>query len=228
MRTKEYCGVLFDLDGTITDSKEGILDSLEYSLKNTEAAGMSRESLQDYIGEPLKIIYGEIFKTDDSKIIDEAIVRYRDYFARKGISNNKVYPHISSLLMNIRKERKMVFLTTIKPRIYARRILEMYGLLDYFTDVFGSEMDGRNSTKKELISLALEKWKKKCGGNLLMVGDRDSDIEGAEQNNLDSVGVKYGYSKPKEIENAHPTYIAETPEELLILFKKLKLIRGDI
>ena len=228
MKIKEYCGVLFDLDGTITDSKEGILDSLEYSLENTEAEEITRDSLQDYIGEPLKIIYAEIFKTDDSKIIDEAIVRYRDYFARKGIINNKVYPHINSLLMSIRKERKMVFLTTIKPRIYARRILEMYGLLEYFTDVFGSEMDGRNSTKKELISLALEKWRKKCGGDFLMVGDRDSDIEGAKQNNLDSVGVKYGYSKQNEIENACPTYIAETPEELIILFKKLKLIKGDI
>ncbi|MGE3063391.1 MAG: HAD hydrolase-like protein [bacterium] len=223
MRHKKYCGAIFDLDGTITDSQEGILDSLLYSLKKSDVHDVTREELKHYIGEPLKLIYSEILKTDDSEKIDFAIKKYREYFAKKGIKNNRVYPMMENILMDLSKNRSMVFLTTIKPRLYAKRILRMYGLIDYFTDVFGSEMDGRNSTKKELIGIALAKWSKKCEGELIMVGDRDSDIAGAKKHGLDSIGVRYGYSKRLEIDKAKPTFIASTPNDLKRIFLEIGL-----
>lgn len=223
MTHKKYCGAIFDLDGTITDSKEGILDSLMHSLRKCGDERTAREELKHYIGEPLKAIYSEVLKTNDEERIDFAIKSYRKYFSRKGIKNNMVYPKIGKVLADLSGSGSMVFLTTIKPRLYARRILRMYGLLEHFTDVFGSEMDGRNSTKRELIGLVLQKWRKRCQGELIMVGDRDSDIEGAKHHNLDSIGVLYGYSKKSEIRRAKPTFMAETPLDLRRIFSELKL-----
>ena len=102
----------------------------------------------------------------------------------------------------------------------------MYGLIGYFTEVFGSEMDGRNSTKKELIGLALSKWGGKRKGAFIMVGDRESDIQGARQHNLDSIGVKYGYSKRGEILRAEPTYTAKTASDLKRIFCEIGLTGG--
>ncbi|MDD3803698.1 MAG: HAD hydrolase-like protein [bacterium] len=220
---KKYCGAIFDLDGTLTDSKDGILDSLIYSLEKSSVHGVTRDDLKHYIGEPLKLIYKEILQTKNEKRIDSAIIFYREYFAENGIKNNRVYPQIEIILRELKESNSIVYLTTIKPRIYARRILRMYGLIDYFSGVFGSEMDGRNSTKQELIRLALAKKPARRVGELIMVGDRESDIEGAKFHNLDSIGVKYGYSKKMELERANPTFIANTPQELRRIFSKIGL-----
>jgi len=227
MKYKNYCGVIFDLDGTITDSKEGIIDSLEYSLIKAGAGKIKRDFLKHYIGEPLKMIYREVLDTEDLETIERAIIYYREYFSKNGIKKNKVYPNLPKILERTHKNNKMIFLTTIKPRIYAKKILRMFNLADNFNEVFGSEMDGKNSSKKDLIHLALSKWSKKCSGEFIMVGDRSSDIEGAKLYNLDSIGVKYGYSKSGEIERAKPTFIAATTNELEKIFAEIGLTRSE-
>lgn len=209
---KNYKNVIFDLDGTLTDSKEGIIDSLNYSLEYF-GIKLEREKLAKYIGEPLFKIYKEVLNTESKEKIDFAVSLYRKKFEDEGMYKNRVYDGVYELLESLNKNGKNIFLATIKPTKFAQKILEHFSLMKYFKYVQGTEMDGSNASKEELINSILLKFNIEKN-SVVMVGDRKSDFDGAEIHSIDSIIVCYGYIEENEKKLINPTFFVESVSEL--------------
>ena len=215
---KNYKYVLFDLDGTLTDPKEGITKSVAYAL---EAYGIHVEDLDSlckFIGPPLKDSFVKFYGFSEEQGY-EAVEKYREYFRPYGVYENKVYDGVDKLLIELKASGKMIILATSKPTVFANTILEHFDLMKYFDVVCGSELDGSRVKKGDVITYALEQVAEKDTGfdksKAVMIGDREHDILGAKENGLDSIGVLYGYGDRAEHEAAGADYIVETVEELI-------------
>lgn len=212
-KIKDYAYVLFDLDGTLTDPKEGITKSVAYAL---DAYGISVEDLDSlckFIGPPLKESFMVYYGMDDAQG-DEAVAKYRERFSVTGLFENKVYAGIRELLEDLNKKGKTLIVATSKPAIYSKQILEHFDLMKYFKFLSGSELDGTRVDKAEVIAYALQENGIEDLSQVIMVGDREHDIIGANKNGIDSVGVLYGYGCREEFENNHAMYVAESVEKL--------------
>lgn len=207
--------VLFDLDGTLTDPGEGITNSVMYSLKKYGIEVADRSTLYKFIGPPLHESYENYFSFSHEQAM-EAVGYYREYYADRGIFENGVYEGIQPMLQTLKEQGVLCLVATSKPEKYARQILEHYDLLQYFYYVAGAHMDGSRTDKAEVIAYALEQVPEKTDrSRILMVGDRLHDIAGAKKNQLDSIGVLFGYGSEKELREAGADYLAEDPEELI-------------
>lgn len=207
--------VILDLDGTITDSKKGIMMALEYSLLMSGINKPGRYDLESYIGLSLSTIYREILETEDEHTIKAAVEHYRDEFTRTGMTDMKLYEGIDETIRKLHERKCILLLASIKPALYSSEILEHYGLLRYFRDIFGSREDSNNGSKAHIIEDALSS----ADGRSIMIGDRRGDILGAKENSIGSMGVLYGYGSEKEITEAGPDYIAHKPEDIIKLLK---------
>ena len=204
--------ILFDLDGTLTDPKVGITKSVAYALREFGIETKDPDALCGFIGPPLKASFAHFYGMDDADA-DRAVAKYREYFRQKGIFENAVYPGIPELLGRLEAAGKRLMVATSKPTVFARTILEHFGLATYFCEIVGSELDGTRADKGEVIACALA-----SSGfgpeQAVMVGDRSYDIIGAAQNRLPAVGVLYGYGSREELEAAGAFGLANTVEEL--------------
>lgn len=208
-----YSTILFDLDGTLTDSEQGIINSIEYALKKYEIRLESKADLRKFLGPPLKDSFIQFCGFSEEKA-DEAVNFYREYFKEKGIFENIVYQGIYDLLEKLKSKNKTLILATSKPEPFTLRILEHFDLLKYFDFVAGSNMDNTRCRKDEVISYALNSCKITDLSSAIMVGDREHDIIGAKKVGIDSIGVLYGYGNLQELKNAGATYIAKDTEEI--------------
>ena len=208
----EYNHILFDLDGTLTDSAKGVTKSVQHALKQY-GINASLEELKSFIGPPLHQSFMEVYgfsKQEAYRVVEY----YRNYYSDVGIFENKVYPDIVELLENLNKSSKKVYLATSKPTFFAEKILKHFKLDHYFTTIAGSNLDGTRVEKKEVIARVLEENRMLIINESVMVGDRKHDIIGARAWNLDSIGVTYGYGSFKELQEAGSTMIAESVPEL--------------
>lgn len=219
---KNYKYVLFDLDGTLTDPKEGITKSVAYAL---EAYGIHVEDLDSlckFIGPPLKDSFVKFYGFSEEQGY-EAVEKYREYFRPHGVYENKVYAGVDKLLAELKASGKMIILATSKPTVFANTILEHFDLMKYFDVVCGSELDGSRVKKGDVITYALEQVAEKDTGfdksKAVMIGDREHDILGAKENGLDSIGVLYGYGCMEEFEQHGANAVAETIEDLMEMLK---------
>lgn len=214
-----YRYILFDLDGTLTDPKEGITRCVQYALQyfGIEA---DTEDLIDFIGPPLLESFQKYYHLDDEQG-HTALKKYRERFSDIGIFENGVYPGIQELLAALKNQGRKIALATSKPGVYAERILERYELLPYFDVVVGSELDGRRTDKGEVITEALKQLQiqNEQKQEVLMIGDRLHDMVGAGKNQIDKLGVYYGYAHDGELEEAGADYIVHTVEELAEFFE---------
>lgn len=205
--------VLFDLDGTLTDPGEGITNSVIFSLEKFGITVSNRAELYKFIGPPLLYSYKEYygFSESDAKL---AIKYYREYFSEKGIFENRVYDGITDMLGKLRGNNIRLSVATSKPEPFALKILEHFGLTEYFSLVAGATMDETRSEKHEVIEYALRGLHIEDKACCIMVGDRKHDILGAKKNGLKSVGVLYGYGSRGELETAGADMLAETPLDI--------------
>lgn len=214
-----YQYILFDLDGTLTDPKEGITKCVQYALKyfGIEA---DTEELVDFIGPPLLESFQKYYHLDDTQG-QMALKKYRERFTDIGIFENGVYPGIAELLSKLKGQGRKIALATSKPGVYAQRILEKYELLPYFDVVVGSELDGRRTDKGEVITEAIRQLQMSAAHkkDILMIGDRLHDMIGAAKNQIDRLGVYYGYAHQGELESAGADYIVHTVSELTAFFE---------
>lgn len=216
---KNYKYFLFDLDGTLTDPKEGITKSVAYALKSYGIEVEDLDTLCKFIGPPLKDSFVKFYGFSEEQGY-EAVEKYREYFKPYGVYENKVYEGVDKLLADLKDGGKMVVLATSKPTVFANVILEHFGLTKYFDVISGSELDGSRVKKGDVIAYALEQIAKIEGADSIdkslavMIGDREHDILGAKENGLDSIGVLYGYGDRAEHEAAGAGCIVETVEEL--------------
>jgi len=202
--SKKY--ILFDLDGTVTDSKRGILKSMQYALKSfgAEIKDEELDSYSFFLGPPLRDSFNVLKNRFGlpEKDTELAVEKYREYFVPKGMFENDLYPGIETLLKNLKESGKTVILATSKVEAYAKRILEYFNILKYFDITAGSELDGRRSKKSEVILYALAQCRAlpdEEKAKSVMVGDRNHDIIGAAQAGIDSIGVLYGYGSREEL-----------------------------
>jgi len=210
-----YGVVLFDLDGTLTDSGPGIASSVSHALSALGAAPLSDAQLRAFMGPPAHDGFEAL--GFDAATSERAVTEYRSYMAEKGLYENEVYPGVEDVLMGLREDGVTMAVATSKPTVFAMRVLEHFGLFGYFAYVSGSELDGRARAKQEVITNAITALALAGRDDVCMVGDRDLDVCGAAALGLPAIGVSWGYSAPGELERAGPVAIAHTPVELLAL-----------
>lgn len=210
-KSNPYTAVLFDLDGTLTDPEEGITRSFRYALHRFGIEEPDSVKLRQVIGPPLLEsfikLYG--FSQIDALLAIEA---YREYFSEKGIYENRIYPEIEEALKLLQHNGMKLIVATSKPAVFAKRILEHFGISQYFTFVAGSELDGTRTGKAEVIQWALSQTDERPE-NAVMVGDRMHDMIGAVKTGVHPVGVLYGYGSREELTEAGAAYLAQTPRQ---------------
>ena len=211
-----YDYFLFDLDGTLTDPGLGITNSVAYALGKYGITVEDRRELYPFIGPPLRQSFSEFYGFDEEKTKEE-VAFYREYFSEKGLFENEVYEGIPEVLSQLKQAGKKLLVATSKPEEFTNRILEHFGLAEYFDFVAGATMDETRNEKADIIAYALEQIADADKSKIVMVGDRKFDILGARENGIDSIGVLYGYGLRTELEEAQATHIVEKPEELLRL-----------
>lgn len=205
---KQYKYLLFDLDGTITDSETGITQCVAYALNYFGIQVNDLRELSPFIGPPLLDSFKDFYNfTDEQATV--AVAKYRERYADKGILENELYPGIKELLADAQKNGKTVILATSKPEIFAKRILDHFGLSDYFSFVAGSGLDGSLHTKTDVINYILQSNQITNLESVVMIGDRKHDIIGAKNVGIDSIGVLYGFGDYKELSDAGADHIAE-------------------
>lgn len=207
-----YENLLFDLDGTLTNSSSGIIASIAYALNKMNVKVPGADILNSFLGPPLLdsfIKYCGMQNADAARAVDY----YRDRYSKKGLYENTVYPGIHRLLEMLSARGTKLYLATSKPKVYADKILEYFGLSGFFIETFGCGLDGALHEKSEVIAYAMKK-QSIAAESAVMIGDRKYDILGAKVNNIKSIGVLYGYGSPAELIEAGADIIAESVEEL--------------
>jgi len=210
---KKYDICLFDLDGTLTDSEQGIKNSFAHAAKSfgINPAGVD---ISRFLGPPIRESARIILGRDDEDEIEALVAKYREYFVERGMFENEVYPGVIELLEALAQSGVILTVATSKVGIYAERILEHFDLAKYFRLIVGCEMNGERSTKFELITHTF-KTLGIDGSRAVMIGDRRQDIEGAKSAGVDNVAAIWGYSTPGEFYATPPTFFAKTPADIL-------------
>lgn len=203
---------LFDLDGTITDSKQGIINSIQFALKKFDIDEKNIEKLENFIGPPLTESFQKYYNMSKEESF-RAVDFYREYFANKGIYENQVYAGIEQVFIKLKRLNKSLIVATSKPEVFAKKIIKYFNFDKYFDLIAGSTLDGSISEKHDVINYALSNIQIPKEA-IVMIGDRKHDILGAYKNNLDSVAVGYGYGSIAEQKKCKPTYFAKTVEDL--------------
>ena len=210
-RSMVYQWYLFDLDGTLTDPKEGITKCFRYALEKMGVESPELTELEQYIGPPLMKSFQQYFSEEGAK---KAVEYYRERYREIGIFENGVYDGIEEVLKAAKLSGKKLALATSKPQHFAQIIMDHYGLSQYIDVLVGARDDVQ--TKADVIrqvfaEAGMDDADKK---QAIMVGDRMHDIEGAKECGIDSLGVRFGYAKQNELEEAGADYIVATTEEL--------------
>ena len=210
--------ILFDLDGTLTDPKEGITKCVQHALKYF---GIERDcdELISFIGPPLKEQFMEYASLTEEEGV-KAVEVYRERFAPTGIFENRIYDGIIPMLDELKKQGKVMVLATSKPTVFAEKIVEKYGIKPFLSHLEGSELNGRNTDKALVIKNAMERVGASAE-NTVMVGDRIHDCEGAMKNSIPCVGVSYGYGGAEELKKGNACAIAHSPGELLKILSSM-------
>lgn len=204
--------VLFDLDGTLSNSFEGISGGVLYALEELGYPAPPRESLASFIGPPLFDEFKRRFGMDD-ETAREAVRLYRVYYPQKGIYEQFPNEGAEELLKTLKERGVKICLATSKPQEYSEKILKNFGFEEYFDVVIGATFDGALSAKSDIIALALEKTGSKPE-NALMVGDRFYDVEGAHACGVRCAGVLCGFGSRREFEDCKADFIAETLSDI--------------
>lgn len=205
--------LLFDLDGTLTDSAPGIFGCIRHALRELGFAGPAESDLRRAVGPPLHISFREIFGITEDGVVEEAMRLYRERFATVGLFENEVYPGIPVTLSSLKESGYRLRVATSKPKVFADRIIDHFGLRPFFPEVYGSELSGQRAGKPELIRYVLDSEGVSAAG-ACMVGDRSHDIVGAKENGLTSVGVLWGYGSVAELLEAGADALALRVSEL--------------
>lgn len=209
-----YKYILFDLDGTITESGPGIMNSVRYAVQKMGCPALPEETLRKFVGPPLADSMQKYCGMTPSEA-KKAITLYREYYTSKGMFENSLYPGVEDMLKALKDGGKVLALATSKPELFAKQILKYFHIDDLFTVICGASMDEKLVEKAAIITnalqaLGIDETHKK---DVLMVGDREHDVLGAKANDLDTLGVLYGYGDLPELQQAGAAYIAQTAGE---------------
>ncbi len=205
--------LLFDLDGTLTDSRPGIFASIRHALAAMDADDAhDDEALRRCLGPPLRESFASLLASRDGAVIDRAIAHYRERFAEIGWRENSVYVGIADSLAALSARGHRMFVCTSKPLVYARRIVEHFGLAGWFARIAGPGLDGALDDKRDLLALLLRE-ERLDPTRTVMIGDRHHDLLAARANGTRAVGVLWGYGSREEL--AAADMLVASPERLV-------------
>ncbi|HKK43660.1 MAG TPA: HAD hydrolase-like protein [Bacteroidales bacterium] len=210
--------LLFDLDGTLTDPREGIINSILYALDHLGIEESRVNELNSLIGPPLRESFIKRYNLSE-KMGDRALKLYREYFGVKGIYENRLYEGVDNVLESLYETKFRIFLATSKPTVYATEILKHFNLDRFFTDITGSNIDNTRTDKSEVIAHVVNS-NTLITKHSVMIGDRKHDLIGARNNNMRSVAVTYGYGTTGELRAEHPDLLVNSCRELIPAFIK--------
>lgn len=193
--------LIFDLDGTLTNPELGITRCMLYALEQLGFAVPDPASLRQYIGPPLRFAFAELLGTSDTELIERAVVVYRERFGTIGLYENEPYPETAASLERLARAGHRLYVATAKAEVYARRILEHFGLSQHFVQVYGAALSGEGSHKSELLARMVEEQRIDPGRSV-MIGDRAGDVAAARFNRMVGVGVLWGFGTVAELESA--------------------------
>lgn len=213
-----YKAIFFDLDGTLTESGEGITKSVQYALEKIGKLEEDLEKLKVFVGPPLMEQFMKYAGVDEATG-RKAVEFYRERYEVKGIYENHPYESVEEMLQELKRKGYILAVASSKPEYYVTQILDYFKLSSYFDVVVGSEMNGARTSKSEVIEEALKRINMSDKRNeVLMVGDKEHDVLGARAAGLDCVAVAYGYGTQEELTEANPLKIVDSVDELLHFF----------
>lgn len=214
--------ILIDLDGTLTDPSPGFIASIRHALQTLQYPIPPDEIIRQQIGPPIESGMALLLGTSDVEAVNAAITCYRQRYGSIGLFENSVYAGIEESLIALRNSGARMFVATSKPHAFANRILNHFGLSQYFEALYGSELDGTHANKSVLISHLLQK-ESLAAESTIMIGDRLHDAAGALSNGLTSIGVAWGFGSREELTNAGVHAICEQPSLLPTVISSLKI-----
>lgn len=204
--------VFFDLDGTLTDPREGILDCLRFALSSLGVQIPGDAELEQFIGPPLHKTFRLL--CEDHVLAEKALAIYRRRYAETGLYQNRLYEGVDACLEHLDSKVDFNYVVTSKPAVYANRIVEHFGIHRRFKVVYGSNLDGSLSDKAELLAHVL-KSEQLHANDCVMVGDRSYDVVGAKHHGIRSIGVLWGYGSEGELREAGADSLCESPKDLV-------------
>ncbi len=196
--------LLFDLDGTLTDSRLGITRAIQVALRAEGIEEPDLRRLEVFIGPPLLQSFMTHYGFDEARAW-RAVEAYRGYFRATGLYENEVYAGIRELLAELQAAGRRLYLVTAKPRVFAVEILRHFALAEFFTALHGSELDGTRADKTELLRFVLE-TEGLAPESCLMLGDREHDLIAAQANGVAAVALGYGFGSREELERQRPAF----------------------
>ena len=205
--------IFFDLDGTLTDSSPGILNGVAYALQKCGLEETDRDKLYRFIGPPLLDIFQEAYGMTRERAL-EAVEYYREYYRAGGMYENSPYEGIHALLADLKAAGKTLALATAKPGVFAVPIMEKFDLAQYFDQFGTASLDESRNQKHQVVAHTLELCDYPSPETVVMVGDRNHDVDGARVHGIETVGVLYGFGDRAELEAAGAAAIAETVDNL--------------
>ena len=203
--------ILFDLDGTLTDPREGIVGCIKHALATLQRPVPNDNVLATFIGPPLRDTFRVLLGSEHE--VDTAVAAYRERFTGVGMFENAVHEGIPEVIDALSARGARLFVATSKPHVFARQILAYFGLDKRFEAIYGSELDGRLADKTELVNHALAA-SRLAPADIVMVGDRLHDVVGALRNGVFPVGVLWGFRSEQELLTAGAKKILRHPHEL--------------
>lgn len=204
-----FSHILFDLDGTLTNPRLGIGNSLKYALRQMQIDGYSDEILERFVGPPLQDGFKNLFGLNERNT-NLAVEHFRTYFGEKGLYENEPYPGIAELLEELHLSGKRVYVVTSKLEKYAKMIIRHFEFDRYIDDLVGAESTGKHSGKGQLIFELMERNRIPASSSVIMIGDTHYDMIGAKENEISSIAVGYGFGTYETLNSCNPDYLVES------------------
>ena len=205
---------LFDLDGTLTDSRPGIVACIRYAVEGLERACPDDDALAAFIGPPLRGTFATLLQTTEPAAVEAALARYRERYAVTGLFENRVYEGVPEMLAAVGVRAPALYVATSKPTVYAERIVRHFDLAKHFVRVYGAELDTTLDDKATLVAHLMAR-EGLARGSAVMIGDRAADVRAAHANGLRAIGVLWGYGSERELREAGADVICADPRALI-------------
>ncbi len=210
---RKYDHILLDVDGTLTDSAPGIINSLNHALEKLNMPAMPEAELMKCIGPPLSWSFHNVLGFPEERY-QEVFDAYLEYYDPRGVFESRLYPGIPELLERLKKAGYRLYVASSKKEEYVLRVIEHFGIAGYFDFICGSDIPAGRPDKPGVVRHIMETMDIRCPDRALMVGDRFHDVVGAAKFGIGTCGALWGYGTREELESSGAVFTAKTPEEL--------------